>query len=197
MEETKKVKSKSVKERIIVITNELSLQRAGKNDFQGFKYFKPDDILRNINPLLEKNNLITMFNMEYIKEAEMYRGVLIIEDLFSEEKVIYHFDIPLTQVKGAGQAQNAGATMTYCKRYMIMNAFNIADNEVDPDNVKNKPVVAKSENAVIDISKTIEAIRKIKDKEKLNDWKKKASVSKIYTEAQKNLIIRAIEEQLQ
>lgn len=196
MEETKKVKNKSVKERVVAIINELSLQRAGKNDFQGFKYFKPDDILRNINPLLEKNNLITMFNMEYIKESEMYRGILIIEDIISPEAVKYSFDIPLTQVKGAGQAQNAGATMTYCKRYMIMNAFNIADNEVDPDNVKNKPVVNNSQNPVVDISKTIEQIRKTKDKDKLLDWKKKASVSKIYTEAQKNLILRAIEEQL-
>lgn len=194
--ETKKVKNKSVKERVVAIINELSLQRAGKNDFQGFKYFKPDDILRNINPLLEKNNLITMFNMEYIKESEMYRGVLIIEDIISPEAVRYSFDIPLTQVKGAGQAQNAGATMTYCKRYMIMNAFNIADNEVDPDNVKNKPVVNNSQNAVVDISKTIEQIRNTKDKDKLLDWKKKAGASKIYTEAQKNLILRAIEEQL-
>lgn len=48
----------------------------------------------------------------------------------------------------------------------------------------------------IDITKTIEQIRKTTDKTKLKEWKKKAEASKIYSESQRNLILRTIEEQL-
>jgi hypothetical protein len=119
----------------------LRVTKEGKNAFQGFDYFKPDDIMKAINPLLAKYNLIAVFNMPYSKEIEMYKGELIIQDVDSSQNQPYFFDIPLTNVKGAGAAQNAGATQTYCKRYMIMNAFNIADDESDPDSKKAKPKV--------------------------------------------------------
>lgn len=127
----------SVKERIVKISNEIRLEKSGKNEFIKSNYFQPDDILKAINPLLEKYELISVFNMEYSKDIEMYKGNLIIEDFKSDERVVYHFDIQMTELKSAGRAQNAGATQTYCKRYMFMNAFNLADNKADPDN--NKP----------------------------------------------------------
>jgi len=142
---TENIKSDSVKKRIVIISNELRVTKDGKNAFQGFDYFKPDDVMKAINPLLQKYELIAVFNMQYSKEIEMYKGELIISDISSSQNQSYFFDIPLTQVKGAGAAQNAGATQTYCKRYMIMNAFNIADNNIDPDNKK-----VKTESATID-----------------------------------------------
>jgi len=133
---------KSVKAKIVAISNEIRVTKEGKNTFQGFQYFKPDDIMKALNPLLQKYNLICIFDMEYSKEIEMYKGELRIEgtETPAKEWIVYKFDIPLTQVKGAGQAQNAGATQTYCKRYMLMNAFNFADNSIDPDSKGSKPI---------------------------------------------------------
>ena len=164
-EETKTVKkeqaSMSVKSRIVKISNEIRVGKDGKNTFQNYDYFKPDDIAKALNPLLEKYNVIALFNMVFSKEKEMYEGKLAIEDLDSQDFVNYQFDIPLTTLKGTGEAQNAGATLTYCKRYMIMSIFNLGDNSSDPDNEKNKPAEKIDYKAILLKSTSLEELQKI------------------------------------
>ena len=145
MEEIKSVSKQyidnpTVSERIVKISNEIRVQKAGHNEFTRSGYFQPDDIMKAINPLLSKYSLISLFNMTFSKEKDMYEGVLQIADSTNkvdsgeQTKITYRFDIPMQELKGnAGKAQNAGATQTYCKRYMFMNAFNLADNKADPD----------------------------------------------------------------
>lgn len=200
-------KPKSIKERIVEIANELSIGREGKNDFQGFKYFKPDDILRQINPLLQKNRLFTKFEMTFNKDKEMYEGKMVISDLDINEEMqmsgaeVYNLDIPMTHVKGAGEAQNAGATMTYCKRYMIMNIFNIADNAVDPDNEKNKPVDAGKETSAADKNKnkktleqTLLMVDAIANLPTLEEWARQLESTTAWNEVQKKVIKARLED---
>jgi RecG-like helicase len=127
----------SVKRRIIKISNLLRVGKEGKNTFSNYDYFKPDDILKNLNPLLEEYQLVTPFNLKL--SGDHYTAILTIEDTESDEKVVYEFDIEKAEVKGANKAQNSGATLTYAKRYSLMNAFNIADNDDDFDSNKNTP----------------------------------------------------------
>lgn len=135
MEENKK----SVKERIVIISNEIRVTKAGKNDFIKAEYFKPDDIMIALNPLLKKYRLFSYFKMVFVKEIEMYSAELTIEDFDSLDMKVYYFHIPMQVLKGTGEAQSAGATITYAKRYSFMNVFNISDNKSDLDNPKNKP----------------------------------------------------------
>jgi hypothetical protein len=129
----------NIYEKIVEISNELRITKDGNNEFKGFKYFRPDDIAQAITPLEKKYKIILLFSLIFEKAKEMYEGSLIIANMDEGEKstvpteVILKFDIPLTSVAAASPAQNAGATLTYCKRYMIMSAFNIADNAADPD----------------------------------------------------------------
>jgi hypothetical protein len=129
----------SVKKRIVKISNEIRIDKEGKNTFSNYDYFKPDDILKKLNPLLEENNIIAIFNLKTHETKDgYYAALLTIEDMDSEERVNYQFDIEKAEVKGANKAQNSGATLTYAKRYSLMNAFNIADNDDDFDS-KKKP----------------------------------------------------------
>lgn len=149
----------NIYEKIVEISNELKVTMEGNNEFKGFKYFRPNDIAKAITPLEKKYKIILLFNLIFIKEKDMYGGELIIANTDETEKstipseVILKFDIPLTSVAAASPAQNAGATLTYCKRYMIMSAFNIADNQADPDadkggeSQKEKTFKALVENA--------------------------------------------------
>lgn len=125
----------SVKRRIVLISNELRVGKDGKNTYSNYDYFKPDDIMKALNPLLEKYNLITMFNLFY--KGEYYQAELIIADCDGNENIEYIFDIQKATVKGANEAQNSGATLTYAKRYSLMSAFNIADNDADFDSEKS------------------------------------------------------------
>lgn len=77
-------------------------------------------------------------------------------------------------------------------RALAMLGIGIIDDVASADEMKKQAQSPKQ----IDISATIDQIRKTKDKEKLKDWKRKVDNSKIYTETQKNLILRTIEEQL-
>lgn len=159
--ETKKAKSISVKEKIIKISNEIRVGKDGKNSFQNYEYFKPDDIAKALNPLLEKYELLTHFSMPYSKEKGMYEAELSIMDIKSDDKLVYRFDIPLTTLRGTGEAQNAGATMTYAKRYLQMNVFNLADNSADPDNEKNKPADNTDYEKKLKSAKDLEELSKV------------------------------------
>jgi hypothetical protein len=71
--------------------------------------------------------------MTYDKSIEMYHGILEVKDINSNESHEFKLDIPMTKVPGTSAGQETGATMTYCKRYLLMDAFNIADNRLDLD----------------------------------------------------------------
>lgn len=130
---------KTIKQRIVEISNELRLEKDGRNDFAKYDYFRPDDILKALIPLLIKYNLFIKFNLEIINDY--YRGTLIISDFQLKQSTVFReadsetfiFDIDKANVKGANPSQNSGATLTYAKRYSLMNAFNIADNSDDFD----------------------------------------------------------------
>lgn len=143
----------SVKERIVKVQNELRISKDGKNSFANYDYYKPDTILLKLNPLLEKYRLHTKFQMTC--EGEFFRGVLVISDWDDKEgEIVYVFDILKAAVKGANEAQNSGATLTYCKRYSLMNAFNIADNDVDfdADRMTQKKINKAQKQAIWDAS---------------------------------------------
>ena len=99
--------------------------------------------------------------MPYSKDKGMYEAKLTIADIKSMDEVVYLFDIPLTTLRGTGEAQNAGATMTYAKRYLQMNVFNLADNSADPDNDKNKPADNTDYEKKLKGAKTIEELQVI------------------------------------
>ena len=186
----------SIKKRIVLISNEMRIEKEGENSYANYSYFQPDDILKAINPLLDKYNLICQFNLEWKQEMLMYRGTLKVEDCdVADGSITYTFDIPMTEVKGSSKAQGAGATQTYCKRYMLMNVFNIADNRDDPDS--KEPVKNETETVQkMSVAEVLENVHKANNKKRLDTWKDKVDKTKLYNPMQKAIILRAIEERL-
>ncbi len=132
-------------EKIVTIQNELRATKDGTNTFAKYNYFQPDTILNLLNPLLQKHKVFIRFNLHY-KDTH-YQAELIIQDIEKVESTeTYVFDILKATVKGANEAQNSGATLTYAKRYSLMNAFNIAENEADfdSDEMKKKELNGKT-----------------------------------------------------
>ena len=168
----------SVKKRIIKIANLLRVKKDGENKFANYNYFQPDVILANLNPLLEENNLFTKFQLKVHPTKENYYvGELTIEDIDTEEgKQVYEFDIEKAEVKGANPAQNSGATLTYAKRYSLMNAFNIADNDDDFDSNRMTELQKKSSNA--NNNANIKKSTKDRVTDMVNVFKKEFDVSK-------------------
>lgn len=202
----------NIYQKIIALSEELRINKEGDNTFKGFRYFRPDDIAREIVPLLKKHELILFFDMPFNKDKGMFEGKLTICESGEQEttatnpgKVELQFDIPLTTVAGASEAQNAGATMTYCKRYMIMNAFNIAENEADPDATMGAPVKSKPLKAPIGkpavtggkpstkFDEMMGKLEKVK-KAQLPIFLEKIKASTQYSDEQKNMFIARVME---
>jgi hypothetical protein len=154
----------TIYEKIIEISNRLRVGKDGSN--RGFKYFKPDDINEAINPSLKEFKMIAIFKMPFSPTKGMYEGNLLLIDYEATEtmpkSVEYTFDIPKTSVPGASEAQNAGATLTYCKRYMTMSAFNLADNAADPD-AQEPPKDDKAFRALVENAKKAINAKGLKD----------------------------------
>jgi hypothetical protein len=183
----------NIYEKIVEISNELRIGKDGNNEFKSFRYFKPDDIAQAINPLLKKHKIIIFFDMPFNKAKEMYEGKLTIastETGADAGNATYQFDIPLTSVAAASPAQNAGATLTYCKRYMIMSAFNIADNQADPDADKTMADSQKTKTFMALVENAKKATNAVKLKEAVGKMEK----SKGYTPEQKKEYIDAANE---
>jgi len=171
----------SVKKRIVKISNLLRVKKEGENKFANYTYFQPDAILANLNPLLEEYNLFIKFQLRIHPQKEnFYVGELTIEDVDnSDDKEVYYFDIEKAEVKGANPAQNSGATLTYGKRYSLMNAFNIADNDDDFDSNKMTELQKRSSNANNNANNTnIKKSTKDRINDMVNVFKKEFDVSK-------------------
>jgi len=190
----------NIYEKIIAVSEKLRVPKEGKNEFKGFGYFKGDDIAIAILPLLKEHGLILFFDMPFNKDKGMYEGKLTVMESGDDEKgkVEYQFDIPLAEVQGANPAQNAGATLTYCKRYMTMSAFNIADNDSDPDHTMGQSTrkAGKTTTGGKPSTKFDEMMKKLDKvkKDQLDIFLEKIKISTQYSDEQKNMFIARVME---
>lgn len=146
-------------QKIIEISNELRVAKDGKNKGIGFNYFNADDIANKLNPLMKKHGVFIKFEIVLKKEFErdnIYTSLVTVFDTDTDKSIEYQFDIKEAVVQRAQGAQATGATITYAKRYMLMNIFNIADNKDDPDAHLGEEVEKPKQSAeVIDALKDL------------------------------------------
>ena len=100
----------------------LGLNKSGKNNFAGYTYFELSDFLPAINQLCKNHKLMT--HTSFTREEAT---LTIINAEAPDEKVIYTSPMYEAALKGAHPIQNAGAVITYQRRYLMMLAFEIVE----------------------------------------------------------------------
>lgn len=107
-----------------VALQKRELKKSGYNDHKKFSYFELSDFLPHINEIQEEYNTLSLF--EIGKEC----ASLTIVDCDNTELTLA-FGIPIAelQIQGANTIQNIGGLTTYCRRYLYMIAFEIAEND--------------------------------------------------------------------
>lgn len=100
----------------------LGLNKSGKNKFAGYTYFELSDFLPAINQLCKDHKLMT--HISFTREEAT---LTIINAEAPDEKVIYTSPMYEAVLKGAHPIQNAGAVITYQRRYLMMLAFEIVE----------------------------------------------------------------------
>lgn len=113
----------------------LGLNKSGKNKFAGYTYFELSDFLPAINQLCKDHKLMT--HISFTREEAT---LTIINAEAPDEKVIYTSPMYEAVLKGAHPIQNAGAVITYQRRYLMMLAFEIVEcDALDSTQGKSAP----------------------------------------------------------
>lgn len=107
------------------------VKKEGKNKGMHFEYFTPDQVIGLITPACLEVGLVSTFSLQ--KDELGYFGSLITVDVETGDSLTSIMRTELPEIRAVNAAQQMGGMMTYTKRYMLMNEYDIADNNSDFD----------------------------------------------------------------
>lgn len=113
-------KVQQIKKKIL----ETNIKKSGNNKFANFKYYELSDFVPHIINYCDEAGLLTTFDFS---DTE---GVLRIINTEKPEEILeYRVPMRRTDLKGCNEVQALGGSITYLKRYLYMNAFDITEND--------------------------------------------------------------------
>lgn len=98
----------------------------------GYKYTDFDTVVKTIRPILAKNNIGFAQLLDTKENGKS--GITTIVFHSSGESFQSWFELPTVVVGKANNAQNAGASISYIKRYALCSVFGLSADE-DTDGV--------------------------------------------------------------
>ena len=130
---------KNIYEKVQIVKQkflEKNIKKNGENKFANYSYYLLSDIMPNIIELCNDVKLFTGFSFD--KElAELF--IVNIEN--TTEQLKYTSPMEELALKGANKIQSLGGVETYQRRYLLMAAFDIIENDMfDCTNKEVKPV---------------------------------------------------------
>lgn len=130
MENEQKAVFQKIDEAIEII-KKSDLKKLGHNDYSNYDYYTPEQVDKLVYEACKNVRLHNKF--ELLRNELGIYGQLEVIDLKNGNKETYTMasDIPL--IKATNTSQQLGGAMTYTKRYMLMNVYNIVDNNLDFD----------------------------------------------------------------
>ena len=136
----------SVKERIVRISNEMKVEKTGWNAYSNYAYVTPSDLDNELKPLLEKYRLFIHFTVQKMDDGKN-EAILRVEDWDSESDCqIYNMVTEDITLKAANTAQSTAGLRTFCRRYLLMTAFSVSDDDSDYDAQDNTGSGKSSKN---------------------------------------------------
>jgi hypothetical protein len=124
-------------QKAIELIKSKNLKKLGKNTFSKYDYYTPEQVAELVTWACREVKILPKFDL---KRNELgITGTLSIYNLeaFAEMPVIYEMASAIPDIKATNISQQIGGAMTYTKRYLLMNAFDIVDNNLDFDTTEN------------------------------------------------------------
>ena len=121
--------------KLALIQAELFVPKGQKNDFGKYNYRSCEDILVQVKPLCAKNNCVLLMDsiISRVGERNNVKAWSTLYDLDTGESVNASASAEIEEnKKGMDAAQQAGAALSYARKYALAGLFCI-DNEKDPD----------------------------------------------------------------
>ena len=101
-----------------------NVKKSGNNKFAGYTYYELADILPFINQIANELKFCCVLNFN--KEL----ATLDFCDLEGDGRIQFTAPMSEASLKGCHAVQNTGAVITYLKRYLYQNCFEIVENDV-------------------------------------------------------------------
>ena len=109
------------------------MKKSGENKFSKYSYFELSDFLPKINQINKDLGLLAVFSST---EDQYTLSVHDAEDT-KAEPIVFACPMASASLKGMHEIQNLGAVITYTRRYLYMNSYEIVEN--DPIDAGRKP----------------------------------------------------------
>ena len=158
--------------------SEMTPPKDGKNSFSNYSYYTPELVQKMVSKATEGLNIYTGFSTERDVHGEIIATLRII-DIETGEELIEKMVTDVPEIKATNVTQRFGGMMTYTKRYLLMNVFDITDNTLDFDAAidKRKELNAATYTKIMASLKDKES--KAKAVEFMNNYKPSDLVDKV------------------
>lgn len=103
----------------------MNIKKSGFNAFNKFRYYELSDFVPQLIQLCDKLGLFIAFDFTTTE------GKLTIINIDKPDEIV-NYTVPMifNEIKGCNAVQNLGGSITYLKRYLLMNAFDIVENDL-------------------------------------------------------------------
>lgn len=99
------------------------LKKSGHNKFAGYEYFELGDFLPTIQDIFQSIGLCGTINFNQLAELK------ICDVDKPDDFIIFSCPIAQASLKGCHEVQNLGASITYLRRYLWVNALEIVEHD--------------------------------------------------------------------
>ena len=135
MSENKEIKSMDMYSKLAEMQNILlatKITKSGKNTHNGARYYELEDLLPPVKIVCKQFGILSYFDFPYDKELMNYRALLHLRDLETHEELIFEVPYPVLEKinNGMNIMQSLGAYITYLKRYLLINTFDLMEKEI-------------------------------------------------------------------
>lgn len=113
--------SKLMKARVALQARQL--KKSGHNKFAGYEYFELGDFIPTVQEIFSDVGLCGTIAF-YADKAE-----LTITDTEDSSSIVFSCPMATATLKGCHEVQNLGASMTYIRRYLWVNALEIVEHD--------------------------------------------------------------------
>ena len=123
--------------------NCTSLKKSGFNKFGNFAYYELEDLLPTIEESCYENGLLMQFQFDNSKAVIRFINTDNPKETYSNSIPLQSRELP--DLPKLNEFQVYGSMMTYYKRYLLLNTFNISENSIiDNDNYEEMQKKDKS-----------------------------------------------------
>ena len=146
------------------------LKKSGKNKFAGYEYFELQDFLPTVQTIFSDTGLCAVFRCD---DGGATLTVYDVEN--PESNIVFTAPMAAAELKGCHPVQNLGASISYLRRYLYVNAMEIVEHDALDATTGNPAVKAEPKPTP---KKTVEGIG-ISDKSTLktsHDWEIKLTI---------------------